>query len=156
VTPDAYGWRPRNGDERHRVVVSGIVDLPLGFQFSMLNTLGSGEAFLVTDTTDGADPGQRRFFANYPRKNCIKGVFAFCEVNLTLANKPKMLGGQVEVAVDLLNAFNSRNFTGFDGSVNNRINPSTGQITDPLDEPRIGTSLLTLPRRVQFRVGYRF
>ncbi|WP_344691711.1 TonB-dependent receptor [Sphingomonas cynarae] len=156
VTPDAYGWRPRNGDERHRVVVSGIVDLPLGFQFSTLSTLGSGEAFLVTDTTAGADPGQRQFFADYPRKNCIKGVFAFCEVNLTLANKPKILGGQLEVAVDLLNAFNSRNFSGFDGSVNNRINPATGQVTDPLDEPRIGTSLLTLPRRVQFRVGYRF
>ncbi len=156
VTPDDYGWRARNGDERHRLVVSGIVDLPLGFQFSTLSTFGSGQAFRVTDTTLGSDPGQRTFGASYPEKNCIGGVFAFCEVNLTLANKLKILGGETEVAVDLLNAFNSNNFAGFDDNVNNQINPATGQIRDPLEPARIGRELLTLPRRIQFRVGYRF
>ena len=156
VTPDDYGWRPRNGDERHRVVLSGIVDLPLGFQFSTLSTFGSGQAFLVTDVTEGSDPGQRRFRAGYPEKNCIKGVFAFCEVNLTLANKLKILGGETEIAVDLLNAFNSNNFSGFDDFVNNQINPTTGEVIDPLERARIGNNLLTLPRRIQFRVGYRF
>ncbi len=155
VTPDDYGWRARNGDERHRLVVSGIVDLPLGFQFSTLSTFGSGQAFRVTDTTLGSDPGQRTFGASYPEKNCIGGVFAFCEVNLTLANKLKILG-ETEVAVDLLNAFNSNNFAGFDDNVNNQINPATGQIRDPLEPARIGRELLTLPRRIQFRVGYRF
>jgi outer membrane receptor protein involved in Fe transport len=155
ITPDAYGWRPRNGDERHRLVLSGIVDLPLGFQFSTLSTFGSGQAFLVTDTTEGADPGQRRFTAAYPEKNCLD-IFAFCEVNLTLANRFKVLGSEIEVAVDVLNAFNSNNFSGFDGSVNNQINPATGEAQDPLDPAEIGTSLLTLPRRVQFRLGYRF
>ena len=80
---------------------------------------------------------------------CIGGVFAFCEVNLTLANRFRVFGreDQVEVAVDLLNAFDNRNFSGFDGFFS---------ATDPLDPPRIGTNLLTLPRRVQFRLGYRF
>ncbi|KQN71887.1 TonB-dependent receptor [Sphingomonas sp. Leaf62] len=156
VTPDDYGWRPRDGDERHRVVVSGIVDLPLGFQFSTLSTFGSGQAYQVVDFTNGADPGQRRFLAAYPEKNCIKGVFAFCEVNLTLANKLKILGGQTEIAVDLLNAFNNNNFSSFDGAFNNQIDPETGQPRDAFIPGRIGSNLLTLPRRIQFRVGYRF
>ena len=157
VTPDDYGWRRTNSDETHRVVLSGIVDLPLGFQFSTLTTLGSGEAFRVTDGTNGADSGFNRFTARSPSKNCIKGVFAFCEVNVTLANKIKLFGSkdQFEVAVDVLNAFNNKNYEGFDDFFNNT--PTTGgQVTDPLEPARIGRNLLTLPRRVQFRMGYRF
>jgi outer membrane receptor protein involved in Fe transport len=158
VTPDDYGWRPRRGDERHRVVVSGIVDLPGGFQFSTLSTFGSGQAYPITDNSNGTEPGQRRFLAGYPEKNCIKGVFAFCEVNLTLANKIRLFNGEAEVAVDLLNAFNSKNFSGFDEGFDNRINPATGEASDPLNAPNAenATTLLTLPRRLQFRVGYRF
>ncbi|ATY32139.1 TonB-dependent receptor [Sphingomonas psychrotolerans] len=157
ITPDDYGWRPRNGDERHRLVFSGIVDLPLGFQFSTLTTLGSGQAFRVTDQTNGADSGFNRFTAAYPQKNCIGGVFAYCEVNLSLAKKFKLFGGhQVEAAVDLLNAFNNKNFEGFDDSFNNTIDPTTGEVVNPLDPADIGRNLLTLPRRIQFRLGYRF
>ena len=157
VTPDDYGWRPTRGDERHRVVISGIVDLPLGFQFSTLTTLGSGSAYQVIDGTNGADSGFNRFTAAYPEKNCIKGLFAFCEVNLTLAKKFRVFGrdDQFEAAVDLLNAFNNKNFSGFDEFFNNTPAPGGG-VTDPLEPARIGTNLLTLPRRVQFRVGYRF
>ncbi|WP_445190783.1 TonB-dependent receptor [Sphingomonas sp. Tas61C01] len=155
-TPDLYGWRPRNGDERHRVVISGIADLPLGFRFSTLSTFGSGQAFRVTDGTNGATSGQNEFSARYPNKNCIGGVFAFCEVNVTLGNKVKVAGTEIELAVDVLNAFNNSNFSGFDDFFNNQINPQTGQIVDPLDPARIGRDLLTLPRRVQFRANFRF
>lgn len=147
VVPDSYGWRPRRGDERHRVVVSGIVDLPYGFQFATLTTLGSGEAYQVTDATRGFDTGQLRITSAYPQKNCIKGVFAFCEVNLTLSNHIKVLGGEVEAAVDLLNAFNNKNFKDFDGFFSG---------TDVLEPANIGNNTLTLPRRIQFRLGYRF
>jgi hypothetical protein len=155
-TPDQYGWRPRNGDERHRVVFSGIVDLPAGFQFSTLSTFGSGQAFRLTDGTNGATSGQNTFSGRYPNKNCIGGVFAFCEVNLTLKNTVHILGGDAEVAVDLLNAFNNKNFSGFDDFFNDQINPQTGRVVDTLDPADIGRDLLTLPRRIQFRVGYRF
>ncbi|TGX54135.1 TonB-dependent receptor [Sphingomonas gei] len=157
ITPDDYGWRPRNGDERHRLVFSGIVDLPFGVQFSTLTTLGSGEAFRVTDETNGADSGFNAFTARYPQKNCIGGVFAYCEVNLSLAKKVKLFGNhEVEAGVDLLNAFNNKNFAGFDDSFNNTIDPNTGNVVNTLDPARIGRDLLTLPRRVQFRMGYRF
>jgi hypothetical protein len=153
LTPDSYGWRPRSGDERHRLVLSGIVDLPLGFKFSALTTLGSGQAFRVTDATAGFDTGAQVFTASYPEKNCIKGVFAFCEVNLTLANKLNVFGkdDQVEVAVDLLNAFNNKNFSGFDDFINRSETPP-----NLLDRADIGRDLLTLPRRIQLRAGYRF
>ena len=159
-TPDAYGWRNSPGDERHRIVFSGIVDLPLGFQFSTLTTLGSGQAYQVTDGTNGASSGFNDFTARYPEKNCIKGLFAFCEVNVTLAKNFPLFGrdDQVSFAVDVLNLFNNKNFRDFDGFFNNTINPDTGEVTDPL-LPANGANaanLLTLPRRIQFRVGYRF
>lgn len=160
ITPDAYGWRPSPGDERHRVVISGIVDLPLNFQFSTLTTLGSGQAYQVTDGTNGASVGFNEFTAAYPEKNCIKGVFAFCEVNVTLAKNFTIFGNEdnLNIAVDVLNLFDNKNFSGFDGFFNNTINPATGQVIDPLLPANAvnAANLLTLPRRIQFRLGYRF
>jgi len=148
LTPDAYGYRPRNGDERHRLVLSGIVDLPLGVRLSTLTTLGSGSAYQVTDATLGFEPGQLRQTAAYPVKNCLADLFAFCEVNLTLAKTFKAFGfGETEVGVDLLNAFNSKNYRDFDGFFN---------ATDPLVRTVRGNNLSTLPRRIQFRLAHRF
>lgn len=150
LTPDAYGWRPRPGDERHRVVISGIVDLPFGFSLATLSTFGSGSAYQVTDATLGFDPGKLRQTAAYPEKNCVGGVFAYCEVNLTLSNRIH-LGrfGEVEAAVDVLNALNNKNFKDFDGFF------SATDPLDPADAAHAGNTL-TLPRRIQFRLGYRF
>jgi len=156
ITPDNYGWRPRAGDERHHVVVSGIVDLPFGFRFSTLSTFGTGQAYQVFDATD---PTQGRLRSFYPEKNCIKGVFAYCEVNLTLEKHIPIFGNdELTAAVDLFNAFNNKNFSGFDGYFNNQINSQTGMVQDPLNPANAqnATGVLTLPRRVQFRVGYRF
>ncbi|MGH6616908.1 TonB-dependent receptor [Sphingomonas sp.] len=154
LTPDNYGWRPKKDDERHRLVLSSIVDLPLGFQFSTLSTFGSGSAYLATDATNGFGPGQLRQTSAYPEKNCIKGVFAFCEVNLTLENRQKLFGNhEVSFAVDLLNAFNNKNFKDFDGFFSN--NPLSFDPLDPADAQHAGNTL-TLPRRIQFRAGYRF
>lgn len=152
LVPDDYGWRPRNGDERHRVVISGIVDLPLGLKFSTLTTLGSGNAYRVTDATNGFDTGDLKFTAAYPEKNCL-GIFAFCEVNVTLAKEFTIFGREdgLSLAVDVLNLFNNTNFSGFDDFVNLSENPPNG-----LDRAEIGRDLLTLPRRIQFRAAYRF
>ncbi len=151
VVPDQYGWRRRAGDERHRLVLSGLVDLPLGFQLSTLTTLGSGQAYQVTDATKGFDPGQLRFVARYPKKSCIGSVFAFCEVNLTLANRFSLLGDkdQVELAVDVLNAFNTTNPSGFDTFFN---------ATDPLDpaNARTASGSLTLPPTHNFNISYLY
>lgn len=148
TVPDSYGWRPRPGDERHRVVVSGIVDLPWDFRFSTFSTFGSGRAYQVVDATQGFGNGQLRITSAYPEKTCVDGVFQFCEVNLTLA-KYFQLGGdhELEFAVDLLNAFDNTNYAGFDGFFN---------ATDPLEPGIEGNSIQTLPRRIQLRAAYRF
>ena len=153
LTPAAYGYRPRPGDERHRLVLSGIVDLPLGFQFSTLSTFGSGNAYNVTDATAGFDVGQLRTTSAYPEKNCIKGLLAFCEVNVTLEKHIDFHGlgnDQLSVAVDVLNAFNNKNFKDFPGF----FNGGPGSLV-PGNAQSAG-NLITLPRRIQFRVGYRF
>ena len=150
VTPDDYGFRARPGDERHRIVLSGLVDLPLGFRLSTLTTLGSGQAYNVFDARNGFGV-DGEFTTRYPEKNCLGSLFAFCEVNLTLAKEFAIFGREdrLSLAVDLLNAFNNKNFSGFDGFFSN---------TDPLDPANgeFANSVLTLPRRIQFRAGYRF
>ncbi|RPF72826.1 TonB-dependent receptor [Aurantiacibacter spongiae] len=148
TVPDAYGFRARPGDERHRLVLSGIVDLPLGLRLSTLSTFGSGRAYQVVDATNGFDNGQLRIMSAYPEKTCIDGIFQFCEVNLTLA-KIIGLGGdhQIELALDVFNVFNNPNYGGFDGFFS---------ATDPLDPAVNGNFVQTLPRRLQFRARYQF
>jgi outer membrane receptor protein involved in Fe transport len=141
-TPDDYGWRDKPGSERHRIVFSGIVDLPWDFRFSNLTTLGSGQAVTVTR---GTDINNRSYETVYPDKNCL-GVFAFCEVNFTLEKNFALFSGhELTLAADLFNAFNNKNFTSFDTLV-------TGEDAE-LTNPKL---LLTLPRRLQLRASYRF
>lgn len=66
-TPDDYGWRPRPGDERHKLVLSGMVDLPAGFRLSTLSQFGSGAAYQVFDATNGFGIDQREFRSAYPK-----------------------------------------------------------------------------------------
>ncbi|WP_309660901.1 TonB-dependent receptor domain-containing protein [Sphingomonas sp.] len=148
VTPDDWGFRPRPGDERHKVVVGAMIDAPYGFRVSTLSQFGSGAAYQIQDQTAGSDINLRQFRSGYPDKNCFGGLFAFCEVNLTVENELKIYRGTtINLAVDFLNVFNSTNFAGFDDFVSP---------TDPLLEPKIGNRLITLPRRIQFRAGFRF
>ena len=148
VTPDDYGYRPRPGDERHRLVVGGIVDLPYGFRVSTLSQFGSGAAYQIFDATAGFGIDQTEIRSGYPDKICIDGVLAYCEVNFTVENNVRVLGdASINLAVDFLNVFNNRNYAGFDGFIS---------ATDPLDDPIRGFSSLTLPRRIQLRVGVRF
>lgn len=158
TVPDSYGWRARPGDERHRLVVSGLVDLPWGFRFSTLSTFGSGRAYQVVDATDGFDNGQLRITSAYPEKTCVGGVFQFCEVNLTLAKFFEIDGDrEIELAVDLLNAFDNANYSGFDGFFNSvdPLDPANGEF-NPETNRYNANSILTLPRRIQFRAAVRF
>ena len=158
TVPDSYGWRPRPGDERHRLVLSGLVDLPLGFQFSTLTTLGSGQAYQVVDATSGFGNGQLVITSRYPEKDCIGGVFAYCEVNFSLAKDVELFNfGKLTAAVDVFNVFNNKNFTGFDGFFNatDPLNPANGEFNE-VTQTYNANGLLTLPRRVQFRLRFAF
>lgn len=149
-TPDEYGFYPRGNDERHLLVLSGILDLPLGFRFSTLSTFGSGTPFSIDDASQGfGQPFQVfRRNAGRPDKNCI-GLFARCEVNVTLEKQFRLFDDHaLGVAVDVFNAFNNKNFGGFNGFI-----PPEGQTNPNFGQP---SNLISLPRRIQFRTFYRF
>ena len=160
VTPDDYGFRKKPGDERHRLVLNGIVDLPAGFRISTLSQFGSGAAFQIFDARNGGGINQREITSFFPPKNCIKGVFAFCEVNVTVENNIRVFGdATVNVAVDFLNVFNNKNYGGWDGFLGNRNFDITTDFLAPEDgsiELLKPSNLQTLPRRIQLRAGFRF
>ncbi|WP_324808977.1 carboxypeptidase regulatory-like domain-containing protein [Sphingomonas sp. LY29] len=160
ATPDEYGFRPKPGDERHRLVLNGILDLPAGFKISTLSQFGSGAAFQVFDARNGGGINEREITSFYPVKNCIKGVFAFCEVNVTVENNIRVFGdATINVAVDFLNVFNNKNYGGWDGYLGNRNYAITTDFLAPEDgsiELLKPNNLQTLPRRIQLRAGFRF
>ena len=159
-TPDDYGFRNKPGDERHRLVLNGILDLPAGFRISTLSQFGSGAAFQVFDARNGFGINEREIVSFFPEKNCIKGIFAFCEVNVTVENNIKVFGNAtVNVAVDFLNIFNNKNYGGYDGFLANRNYEITTDFraADSAALERLQPSnLQTLPRRIQLRAGFRF
>jgi hypothetical protein len=158
-TPDDYGFRARPGDERHRIVLNGMLDLPAGFRVSTLSQFGTGAAFQVFDARGGFGINEREITSFFPKKNCL-GTFAYCEVNLTVENNIRLFGGTTfNVAVDFLNLFNNRNYGGYDGFLANEnydITTDFSRLDTPALELLQPSNLLTLPRRIQFRAGFRF
>ena len=154
-TPDDYGFRNKPGVERHSLVISGLVDLPWGIKFSTLTKLGSGQAFAVEDrnTPDASgnyfNINNLHVTSDFPRKNCL-GLFARCEVDVTAEKEFHLFGTHyASIAVDVFNLFNNKNYTSFNGFKCCDIDPDVFSFGKP-------NSLLTLPRRVQFRAAYRF
>lgn len=151
VLPDDFGFRDRAGVERHAIVLSGLLDLPLGLKFSTLTKLGSGQAFQVFDanTAPFFDIDTNVIRSAFPDKNCL-GIFARCEVDITFEKDFTMFGDDtLSFAVDVFNLFNNKNFTSFNSFVCCGAPPSDFRFGEP-------NALLTLPRRVQFRATYRF
>lgn len=139
--------RPTDNDERHRLVVNGIVDLPWDFQLSGLLTLGSGTPFDVFDGT-GTDFYYRPN-AGRPEKDnfIIPNAFAYRNLDLRLTKTFEFIPGQqLSVYVDAINVFNFDNFAGFDGG--------TGSATSP--NPNFGRpSRVLFPTRT-FQFGVRY
>jgi len=52
-----YEWGPSPNDERHHVTVSGIVDLPKGFQFSPIMQFGSARPYNLTNSSNTLNTG---------------------------------------------------------------------------------------------------
>jgi len=53
----SYEWGPSLNDERHHVTVSGIVDLPKGFQLSPILQFGSARPYNVTNSSNTLNTG---------------------------------------------------------------------------------------------------
>lgn len=140
-------FHPNAANERHRIVVSGIVDLPLGFKLSTLSTFASGQPFFVIDASQGFG-GEVIKLGNsgdYP------GVFAFKQVNLRLQKNLKFGDDQtISLFAEAINLFDTANFSGRDGF----IPPLPGTNTN-FGEP-FTFVLAGPPRTIQFGAKVSF
>jgi outer membrane receptor protein involved in Fe transport len=57
----SYEWGPSPNDERHHVTLSGIVDLPKGFQLSPIMQFGSARPYNVTNSSNTLNTGGGTF-----------------------------------------------------------------------------------------------
>jgi hypothetical protein len=147
ATANDFFYFPANDDERHRVVINGIVGLPWGFQLSTLITLGSGLPFTITD--DSVAPVNiRRNEGRPPRGNFIfQDAFAYRSVDLRLTKSFQMFDGNLSVALEGFNIFNYDNFVEFDTFI-----PRLPEVNANFGQPRRAIN----PRRLQFGVTYAF
>ncbi|HUD93849.1 TonB-dependent receptor [Sphingobium sp.] len=137
-------YRPNAGNERHRVVLSGMVDLPWGIQASSLMQWGSGQPYLVTDQSAGE--GVNQIIASTGKTK------DFRQVDLRLTKTVALGGGkEIQLIAEAFNIFNRANFGGYDGFIPYPVN-------DPDGNPNFGTpnSLAGPPRSFQFGARFRF
>jgi hypothetical protein len=147
ATAQDFFYFPDTNDERHRVVINGIVGLPWGLQVSSLITLGSGLPYDIND--DGGPAFMiRRNQGRPPRQNFIfQDAFAYRSVDLRLTKNFIMFDGQLSLALEGFNIFNYDNFDQFESSIPRppAVNERFGQPTHAIN-----------PRRLQFGVNYSF
>jgi hypothetical protein len=131
---------PSAANEKHHVVVNGIVDLPWDFRASTLITYGSGKPFNVVDANAGFQPDliQLGFYENLPH---------FFQVDLRLQKNFKLFGDkEFSVSGEVFNLFNRANFGGAEGFTCCGGNPQFGR----------PNALAGPPRTFQVGAAFRF
>jgi hypothetical protein len=86
----SYEWGPSTNDERHHVTVSGIWDLPLGFQLSPILQFGSARPYELTNSSNTLNTGGGTANAVVVPTADPKDYLAFSTLNYpssTAANK---------------------------------------------------------------------
>ena len=144
VDVNAYPRHRTPADERHRVVLSGIVGLPWDIMLSTLLQLGTGVGFTEIDGSFfGPGRDRVRLYAGSP-----PGTLPFQQWDLSLQkNFYVMQGAYVGARAGVFNVTDHNNYGCFDGFI-----PATGT------NANFGTPdcLITQPRRFQFglQVGF--
>jgi hypothetical protein len=149
---------PIADDERHRVVINWVTDIPIkyvrGIQFSGIATLATGRPINRDITTPVGTVTQfgasRAPLADF----ILPGAFAYRTLDVRLRKDFADVGGnRLGVTIDLFNLYNTRNF----GCYNTHFGTvsSTGVFT-PDTGFGIPNCTLSDPRRVQFGLAYDF
>jgi len=134
-----YG--PMNTDARHRISVNGIVDIPLGFQFSAWAYYNTALPYNIITGND--DYNNYSWWAYPPgeRRNSGRGSDYF-SLNVRLSKFINIKPVSFQVFAELFNATNRTNFTSYAGNMQSTI---FGQPTWAQD-PR----LIQLGARINF------
>ncbi len=148
-----YPRYPTGGDERHRLVLTGIVRLPYDFLASTFITLGSGTPYTIDDQSRGGGVNERQFLRNEGRPEqftfIIPDAWAYRSVDLQVEKTFRFLStNQISVMFQGFNIFSYDNFSGYQGFIP----------TLPATNPNFGrpSSLIDPGRRLQFGLRYGF
>jgi outer membrane receptor protein involved in Fe transport len=140
-----YPRHPTSTDERHRIVATGICQLPADFRLSAFVQLASGVGYTIEDFSRGFGINQKRILLFTGRPD---STFAYKSVDLRL-DKLFRFGDRraFELSAQAYNLFNSDNFTGYNQFIPPlpEVNPNFGKPTR--EDPK---------RRLQFGISYRF
>lgn len=138
---------PTDSDERHRVVLAGIVGLPWDARLSTLIALGSGVPFTIADASAGFGPGEFELRRNGGRAD---KVVEFRQVDVRLSKGFTVYAKQrISAFAEVFNLFNSKNFGGYDGF----IPPASGDPNPNFARP---SRLVAPTRSLQFGLSYNF
>jgi hypothetical protein len=138
---------PTASDERHRVVLSGIVGLPWEAVLSTLITVGTGVPFTISDASAGFGPGQFVLRRNGGRAD---ELFEFAQVDLRLAKDFHVHDKQrVSVFAEAFNLFDTKNF----GDYNGFIPPAADPPNENFGKPG---KLVGPTRSFQVGLAYKF
>ena len=131
-----YPRYPTGGDERHRLVLTGIVRLPYDFLASTFITLGSGMPYTIDDQSRGGGVNERQFQRNAGRPEQFAFIFpdawAYRSVDLQVEKTFRFLNtNQISVIFQGFNIFSYDNFSGYDGFIPTlpATNPNFGRPT---------------------------
>jgi hypothetical protein len=149
--PSQFTMQKTSGDERHRVVVSGIAPLPFGFQLSGIGIVATPRPFIVTDgrdlnnsglTNDDWPNGERVQEPDGGWKNMYRTV------DLRLARNFNIGATRAQLSAEVFNVFNWVSWSGYSGTLNDR----TG---NPLANFGLPSGALA-PRQAQVGIRYDF
>ena len=121
--PSQFTMQRTSGDERHRVVLSGITTLPFGFQFSGIGIFASPRPFGVTDGRDLNNSGLTTDdWPNGERVQDTEGGWEnmYRTVDLRLARNFTIGTTRAQLSAEVFNLFNWVNWSGWSGTLNDR------------------------------------
>jgi outer membrane receptor protein involved in Fe transport len=152
-----YPRHPTSGDERHRLVMTGIVALPWDMKLSSTLTLGAGTGYTIVDQSRGTGPGeiQYRYYTGRPAKHSflIPGVDAWGYRSLDLRLEKSFTFGESQAFSLVGEVFNVFDYENYDPRSYNGNIPFGGQVNEAFGKP---TELIEPGRRFQVGMTYSF
>ena len=148
IDPDHSPRHRAQQDERHRVVISGIVGLPWDVMLTTLLQLGTGVGFTIQDSRLGFGFNEQKIKLYDGFQD---GTLPFQQWDLSLQKNFYVTNAAyVGARAGVFNVTNHNNYGCFDGFI--------APLTDPHPNANFGTPgcLVTQPRRFQFGVQMGF